>query len=172
VAGAIWNWKSAVLSVALRTPVFFAATLSAGMSAAVSAAGTDIAFRVVVAGFCGALVQRASRAGRHPLAAFGALVLVPGLSHVVEALVHARARTPHLGRAVLGSVVVTVFSTCFDLFAMRRGAFVVGAGAGGLTDDLVRLPRLLGQFLQSALRAPLRLVRCTTAGGPAGGRQS
>src|SRR5262245_49757847 len=46
-----WNWKSAVMSSFARGLVFFAANLSAGPAAAVSAASTELTFRIATSGF-------------------------------------------------------------------------------------------------------------------------
>jgi hypothetical protein len=56
-------------------------------------------------------------------------------------------------------VAFTVLSTGFNLFAMRRGALVVGPGCGSLADDLRRTPRLIGAFALAVIRAPGILFR-------------
>ena len=46
----------------------------------------------------------------------------------------------------------TVVSTAFNLYAMRRGALVVGADGASLVTDLCRMPRLVLSFLAAAAR--------------------
>jgi hypothetical protein len=142
----LWNWKSAILSVTLRTPLFFAAAISAGLGAAAAAAGTDVAFRAIMAGFCGAITQRLRHTRPPWIGTLAVMVLVPLLSHGVEALVHWRAGTPHFTVALAASMSLTVVTTTFDLYAMRRGVLIAGAGGASLTDDLIRLPGLVVGF--------------------------
>jgi hypothetical protein len=140
-----WNWKSAALSVILRTPLFFAAAISAGLSAAFAAAGTDVAFRTIMAGLCGAITQRMRHTQPSWVGTAAVLFFVPLLSHGVETLVHVSAGTPHVTAAVAASISLTFITTSFDLFAMRRGVLIAGSGIR-LSDDLVRLPRLVADF--------------------------
>jgi hypothetical protein len=45
----------------------------------------------------------------------------------------------------------TMVTTSFNLFAMRRGALIVGEGAHSLLADLRRLPRLIVAFVDSVV---------------------
>jgi hypothetical protein len=137
-----WNWKSAVLSVALKTPVFVATAIGAGSGAVLTTAVTDVAFRVTVAGFAGGAIQRMSRVQPQWLGTLGAFLLVPTVSHTAEVLVHSRDGTPHLALAVVVSIAFSIAATGFDLFAMRRGRLIVGSGSSSLAEDLLRLPGL------------------------------
>ena len=137
-----WNWKSAVLSVMLKTPVFVLTAIGAGSEAVLTTASTDIAFRVTVAGFSGGVIQQMSRVQPRWLGTLGSFLLVPTLSHAAEVLVHSQDGTPHLAVAVAVSILLSIAATGFDLFAMRRGALVVGADSASLSDDLMRLPAL------------------------------
>jgi hypothetical protein len=47
-------------------------------------------------------------------------------------------------------------TTAFNLFAMRRGALIVGVGQRPLTEDLRRVPILLFDFASSAIGPILR----------------
>jgi hypothetical protein len=53
------------------------------------------------------------------------------------------------------SVVLTMVSTSFNLFAMRRGALIVGADSRSLLVDLREVPRLLCAFAGCAVRGML-----------------
>lgn len=142
----MWNWKSAVLSVMLRTPIFVAAAWQAGLLAAATAAAADVAFRVIAAGLIGAAVQRL--ASRPPTMAvtLGAVVGIPAAVHTSEAIVHSVAGTPAWRQGVMVSIAVSVVTTAFNLYAMRRDALRAGEGRP-LREDLRRLPRLIAGFV-------------------------
>src|SRR5205807_9247686 len=57
-----WNWKAAVLSAGLRSPIFFATNLTFGWDAAVRALIVDAVFRTPLVGVYGAATQAFSRA--------------------------------------------------------------------------------------------------------------
>ena len=52
-----------------------------------------------------------------------------------------------------------MLSTGFSLFAMRRGALVVGPGCASLAEDLRRTPRLIGAFALAVIRVTATLWR-------------
>jgi hypothetical protein len=152
----VWNWKSALLSSTTRATIFLFANATAGWRAAWGAFGAELAYRACAAGFYGRATQ--VFAGVRPAwaGAAAALILLPGLSHGLEFAVHYLRETPELARSIALSASFTVISTLFHLFAMRRGALVVGVAAAPLADDLRRLPRLIADFL----RGPFRWRRC------------
>jgi len=151
-----WNWKSACLSALLRSPIFLAAGLQSGVHAAATAGLTDAMFRLVVAGWIGAAIQRL--AGVRPLWASTAAVVVgvPLFAHSAEALVHWEAATPHWVDAFRVSVVVSIVSALFNLYAMRRGVLLAGKGAQSLFDDFRQMPTLIVGFLLLPVRQPER----------------
>ena len=72
-----------------------------------------------------------------------AMVVVPLLSRAIEFLVHWIAGTPELLVGVLVSLAFSAVSNPLTLFAMRRGALVVGTeDEDSFARDLVRLPRI------------------------------
>jgi len=143
----IWNWKSAALSALVRATLFLAANASAGWRAAWGAFGAELAFRACTSGFYGRATQAFAAARPAWAASAAALVVVPAVSHTLEFVVHYLRGTPALGRSIALSVGFTVVSTLFHLFAMRRGALLVGASAAPLADDLRRMPRLVLEFV-------------------------
>lgn len=156
-----WNWKSALLSALCRAPVFFAANLSAGLPAAVAAFQTEFAYRLVAAGFYGGITEAFARMRPARLATLGALIIVPGLAHAAEFLVHWSAGTSNLGASVVASVCMSVITTRASLFVMRRGLFVVRGRPQSLHTDIVQLWRLLGRGATSvaaSLRGRWRLT--------------
>jgi hypothetical protein len=137
----LWNWKTATASALLRAPIFFVANLPAGLDAASAAFGTEFAYRVVAAGFYGALTTYFARRANRRRATLLALVVLPTLAHVVEYLVHRAAGTPHVLSALAASIALSMATTRFSLFVMRRGLFV--PGSRGLIDDVRGLAALL-----------------------------
>ena len=144
-----WNWKSAVLSSAFRASLFFSANLSAGLDAAFAAMLTEFVFRGVTAGFYGGLTQSLRHATPHWLASLTVMVLLPISTHVTEFFVHWARGTEKLTTSLAVSVVFTIISTLFNLFAMRRGVLIVGEGRGSLLADLRQVPRLIVLFVAS-----------------------
>ncbi len=147
-----WNWKSAVLSAAIRSTLFFAANAGAGVAAARAAFVTELVFRGATSGFYGTVTQalRDVRPARHATAA--AVVAVPLVAHALETLVHWSRGTARLTESIALSVAFTILSTAFNLFAMRRGALLVGGEGSSLWGDLRRTPLLLGAFVREILR--------------------
>jgi hypothetical protein len=146
-----WNWKSALLSSASRASLFFTANLSAGLDAAFAAMLTELVFRAATAGFYGGLTQSFRHATPHWLGSITVMVLLPICTHTTEFLVHWFRGTERLAASLTLSVIFTVTSTLFNLFAMRRGVLIVGEGRGSLLADLRQIPRLVVLFVASIL---------------------
>jgi hypothetical protein len=149
--GRRWNYKAAVMSAIVRSSLFCATNAGAGLDAAVAAMATEFWFRFATAGFYGALTQAFRRVEPAAVATLAAIVVLPTVAHTLEFLVHFLRGTVALAASIGVSIAVTVLSTSFTLFAMRRGAFVVGHGRS-LLSDLVALPRLLVLFVSTAAR--------------------
>lgn len=163
-----WNWKSSLFSSVLRAVVFLCANLTAGWRAASGAMLAEFVYRAVTAGFYGAVTQSFRHAQPAWAASLTALVLIPLVSHSLELAVHLLRGTPKILTSVISSVCFTAISTLFHLYASRRGALVVGAGAESLQSDLKRLPRLIAGFIASGPVAGYRwIVRRSSAPVPA-----
>jgi hypothetical protein len=147
-----WNWKSAMFSSSIRASIFFFANLTAGLSAARGAMLAEFAYRAIFAGFYGSLTQAFRRAQPAWKANLVAMVALPAISHGLEFVVHALRGTPNLKASIISSVCFTAISTLFNLYAMRRGALVVGEGEQSVWSDLRRTPRLIAGFLLSGPR--------------------
>lgn len=154
-----WNWKSALLSAVTRAALFFGANLTAGWRAAAGAFLTELLFRACTSGFYGAITEAFVPVRPVWAGALTTMLLLPVLSHVLEFAVHFARGTPELWRSIALSAAFTVVSTAFNLFAMRRGVLVVGAGRGSIAADLRRLPGLIGAFAVAACRAVATLWR-------------
>jgi hypothetical protein len=146
-----WNWKSAVLSSLFRAAIFFLVNLTAGWPAAMAAMRTELVFRGVTSGFYGALTEGFSDAEPPWAAAVGAVVVLPLASHSMELAVHWLRGTRNLAPSIAASVAFTAVSTLFNLYAMKRGALIVGAGRESLLEDLRRMPRIVFDFLMLAI---------------------
>jgi hypothetical protein len=151
-----WNWKSAVISAAMRGPIFFFTSLSLGLRAATMALLLDASFRTVLAGFMGALTQALRYVQPTWIAALIVVVGMPVVNHTIEYFVHRH----HLrvGLAMGISIGFSMISGAFELFAMRRGTLVVTEHSRSLVQDIVRFPRLVADFLGAGFRALGRLV--------------
>ena len=148
-----WNYKSAILSALVRSQLFLAANLSAGLDAALAAFVTELSFRFLTSGFYGALTQAFRRVEPPRKGTLAAIVVLPIVCHSSELLVHWFSGTPALARSIVASVLFTVISTGFNVFAMRHGSLVVGHGSPSLIQDLRTVPRLIAAFIGSACRA-------------------
>jgi len=151
-----WNWKSALLSSLFRAGIFFFANLTAGLPAALAAMSTELIFRGITSGFYGALTEGFSAADPAWAAALAAMVALPLTGHSMELAVQWLRGTRNLVPSLTASVVFTTLSTLFNLYAMKRGALIVGAGRGSLLEDLRRMPRLVLDFI---LLVPRWMVR-------------
>lgn len=147
-----WNWKSALLSSVLRAAIFFTTNIVAGWHAALGAMGAELALRSVTSGFYGAVTE-AFASAEPPWAAMTAtMLLLPFVAHSLEFLVHSLRHTPKLGLSIVASVSFTAISTAFNLYAMQRGALIVGHGSRPLREDLRRFPSLALAFLTAGPR--------------------
>jgi hypothetical protein len=153
----MWNYKTALLSATVRGLLFFSTNLTAGLDAATGALLTEFAFRFVTAGFYGSLTQRLRRIEPPAAGLAAALVLLPSIAHSVEYVLHSARGTPALGASIAASVTMTLISTTFHLFVMRRGVLITGAGEQSLLDDLKAMPRLVVMFVVATARACPRI---------------
>jgi len=142
-----FNWKSAVCSSLIRGIIFFLANLRSGWTAATGAMLAEWTYRAVTSGFYGAMTQTLGEAEPEWQATLAAMVVLPVSSHILEFLVHWLRRTPHLKTSIISSMCFTVFSTLFNVYAMRRGRLVVGREAGSLAADMRAMPRMIYEFL-------------------------
>ena len=154
--GRRWNYKAAILSSLMRAALFCATNLSAGTDAALAAMTTEFCFRFATSGFYGAMTQAFRRVEPVRSGTVAAIVVLPSISHSLEFLVHWWRDTAVLGPSIVASVCLTALSTTFNLFAMRRGALIVGRDRRSLLSDLMEMPRLLVQFVATAARSLAR----------------
>ena len=154
-----WNWKSAVFSSVIRAAIFFFCNLTAGRSAAFGAMLAEFSYRLLTAGFCGALTQAFRKARPVWAANIAVMIVLPFATHSLELCVHVLRGTPRLLTSLVTSVCFTIVSSLFNLYAMQRGALIVGEGSSSVVEDLRRVPALIGGFLACG---PLALHRRLT----------
>ncbi len=142
-----WNWKSAMFSALMRGGIFFTVNLKAGWRAAVGAMLVEFAWRTATSGGWGAVTQMLRKVKPDWQAVLGAMLVVPAVSHSIEFTIHYTRGTPVLARSILTSICFTQISNLFNLYAMRKGALIVGAEARPLSEDMKRVPALIGGFL-------------------------
>lgn len=154
-----WNWKAAIFASLLRGAIFFVSTWKAGWHAATSAMLVEFCYRAATSGFWGAMTQAFHGARPAWLATVCALIVIPAISHILELVIHLSRGTSHLWAGMTSSIVFTVLATLFNLYAMRRGAMLVGTGAQSFTSDLRRIPLLIAGFVASGPKAIWRATR-------------
>jgi len=157
-----WNWKAALLGALLRAS-FYVTVYKASREnwrAAAAAALVEFSFRFLTSGASGALVQSFRRATPAWLATLIVTLSLPTISHSIEYFTHyAQERyfseifpastnnSRQIAFAV--SVLFSVISAMFNLFIMRHGVLLVGAGpeSKSLWSDIKRFPLLIVTFV-------------------------
>jgi len=172
-----WNWKSVVLAVIMRGLIYLTIYLISGESWSVTLAAVlvEIPFRLITTGVAGALVQSFRKAKPIWFANVIVSIMLPAFSHTVEFTAHyVHERFFHdvlaatkdgvtRQRTFAISVIFSVVSVLFNLYAMRNGALLVGAGEAtqSLKDDFKQMPRLVGEFI---VALPMLIVRFAESG--------
>lgn len=169
-----WNWKSALLGAILRASFYFTIYQASRESWVVTlgAVLVEFSFRFVTSGISGALVQSFRRASPAWLAMMIVMVSLPVFSHTVEFITHyaqenlfssifAASENKARQKAFAISVLFSVLSALFNLFVMRNGVMLVGAGSEtkSLLDDLKRIPLLIIEFIVILPNTILRSMR-------------
>jgi hypothetical protein len=148
-----WHWKGAALSAVVRGSLFFATNLTDGLAAGARATVVECLFGVPFVGVFAAAIQAFSGAEPPWAATLVIALLFPVLAQAAEFAVHWAACTPRLGISMLASIALSVLSTAFNLYVMRRGVLIVGGGARRFSDDVKELPRLVVTFVLALPRA-------------------
>ncbi len=156
-----WNWKSALLGAIFRASFYFAVYKASkeSMLATLTAVMVEFSFRLLTSGISGALVQSFRRARPAWLAMGIVSISLPIFSHTVEFTTHyiqeeyfSSIFPPSVYNsrrvALAISVLVSVISAFFNIFMMRNGVLLVGAGeeTKSLWSDMKMIPRLVYEF--------------------------
>jgi hypothetical protein len=142
-----WNWKSALFATINRGTIFFVANMRRGRAEISIAVLVEIIFSCAAAGIYAAFTQAMRFAQPGWLAACILALVIPSALYGVDYLAHVYTGMHNVRPAVTFVTGLSVLSTLFNLFMMRRGAMVVGEGSQPLWRDLIRMPGLLAQFL-------------------------
>lgn len=158
-----WNWKAVVMAMIVRGSIYFTIyRASENTLVTLTAVGLDIfVVRFLTTGMAGALVQSFRKATPVWLANLIVSIMLPALVHTVEFFTHylhesyfsdlLAASTDGVARkrAFAISVLFSIISVLFNLYAMRKGALLVGAGeeTQSLKADLKQMPRLVVEFV-------------------------
>jgi hypothetical protein len=157
-----WNWKAALIGAVLRASFYFTVYQASRESLLVTltAVTVELAFRFITTGIAGAVVQSFRRATPVWLANVIVSISLPAFSHAIEFATHyaqeryffdifaASENSVVRLRAFAISVLFSVLSALFNLFAMKHGVLLVGAGEETLSfwGDMKRMPRMVGEF--------------------------
>jgi hypothetical protein len=159
-----WNWKSVLLAVIIRSLIYVIVYTASSESSVVilTAVAFESISRFLTTGVAGALVQSFRKAKPIWLANVIVSIILPAFSHTVEFLTHycqeryfsdmfAASQNSGREKTFPISVLFSVVSVLFNLYAMRNGALLVGAGKATQTlrKDFTQIPRLLAEFVIS-----------------------
>ena len=147
-----WNWKAALISSLMRGSIFFSVNLFASLAAAISALGTELVFRPLMSGFYAGVTESFRATTPTWTGALIVILILPAINHVVELTIHWARGTQKLGASVIVSVLFSVLSGLFNIFAMRRNVLIVGEGRRTLLEDLRKVPVVLLAFLAAPAR--------------------
>jgi hypothetical protein len=148
----LWNWKSALLSIMLRAPVFAIVTMRHGPEAVAAAVLTEAGVCAINAGWYAAVVQVLRNRKPVWLVATVITVVLPLSGQVIEYAIHAWHQTPHRVAAVIASTVLGAIASLFNWYAMKQGSMLVGDERSSFGSDLRRFPMLLLRFFLLAPR--------------------
>ena len=146
---AVWNWKAAAVSAAVRATVFLGTNLRAGRQQALRAALVEAGFSVIAAGLLGAATERLRFA--RPVWAVALVVWLglPSAMVAAQAGVHHWAGTPHLRAGLIASFVFAALASGFNWFAQRRGVLLTGSKGVSFGEDMRALPGVLLAFARA-----------------------
>ncbi len=157
-----WNWKSALLGAVLRASFYFTVYKASKENwiVTLTAVLVELAFRFFSSGISGSIVQSFRRARPAWLATLIVTVSLPVFSHLIEFITHyaqeqyfsnvfAASENNARQKAFAISVLFSTLSAMFNLFAMRNGVLLVGAGeeTKSLWGDIKTLPSLVAEFV-------------------------
>ena len=157
-----WNWKAALLGAILRASFYFTVYKASKENwiVTLTAVLVELSFRFFTSGISGALVQSFRRAEPVWVATLIVTISLPVFSHTIEFFTHyaqekyfstifAAAENNARQKAFAISVLFSVMSALFNIFMMRHGVMLVGAGkeTKSLWEDIKYLPELIWEFV-------------------------
>lgn len=171
-----WNWKSAMMGAMLRASFYFTVYQASKEAwlVTMTAVVVELSFRFFTSGISGALVQSFRRAKPPWLATGIVSISLPVFSHTIEFVTHYSQEAyfsdvfaPSINnsrqKAFAVSVLISVLSAMFNIFIMRNGVLLVGAGEETRTiwSDLRKIPLLVIEFM---IFLPNQMIRFVSLG--------
>lgn len=153
----VWNWKCALMSAAVRSSAYALAMSRGDSHERLSVVAVEMAYVVLTAGLFAGLQQKALGVRRRWLGDLAIVAGVPGLSQVMDWMVHRAMGTPIPHRALATVCVFTLVSALFHRHVMRHGGFLTGGSGHSLREDFRRIPRLVVSFVLWPGHALVRL---------------
>lgn len=158
-----WNWKCALMSAVVRSLVYGLAMMRGVKGQGWAVIGVEMLYVTLTAGLYAGLQQKALTIRRRWLGDVCVVLLVPGLSQVLDWAAHRALGAPAPHRALTSAAVFTLISALFHLHVMRHGTFLTGEREASMAEDFRRMPRLVLSFITwpaNALRSlPARFER-------------
>jgi hypothetical protein len=142
-----WNWKCALMSAAVRSLVYGVAMLRGTGRERLAVIGVEMLYVTLTAGLYAGLQQRALGMRRRWLGDLCIVLLVPGLSQVLDWLIHKAVGAPAPVPALTGAAIFTLISALFHRHVMRHGTFLTGESEASILEDFRRIPRLVVSFV-------------------------
>lgn len=135
------------MSAVVRSVVYAVAMLRGGSSERLAVIGVEMLYVTLTAGLYAGLQQRALKMRRRWLGDVCIVLLVPGLSQVLDWLAHRAAGAPAPAPALAGAAVFTLISALFHRHVMRNGTFLTGDSEASMAEDFRRIPGLVVSFV-------------------------
>src|SRR5271165_5850753 len=154
-----WNWKAAALSVLFRAPVFLISTHRYGIRTMATAGMVESIFRIGITGVSASITQAVEWAEPQWMVGIVVLAVIPGGTVALESVVHWSAGTPNLLAGLAVSLALSVLSSGFNWFSMRKGTLLVGREASSFGTDLARMPILMGRFVAGPVLIVWRVMK-------------
>ncbi len=165
-----WNWKAALVGALIRAFFYLTVykTSKENWIVTLTAVAVELSFRFFTSGISGSITQSFRRAQPQWLSVVVVSTTLPIFGHLVEYITHfaqenyfanvfAASENNGRQRAFAISVLISILSSLFNLFAMRDGVLLVGAGEEQQTlwQDLKRIPALLLEFM---IYIPVKII--------------
>lgn len=156
-----WNWKAATMGAIVRSSFYFTVYFASRESwlVTLTAVFVELCFRFITTGMAGSVVQSFRKATPQWAATVIISISLPAITHFIEFFTHYIQETYYSNifpastsgarlKTFAISVLFSVISAIFNLYIMRRGVLLVGAGeeTQSLWSDIKKMPVLVADF--------------------------
>ncbi|MGB2912439.1 MAG: hypothetical protein WBB81_02680 [Pyrinomonadaceae bacterium] len=168
-----WNWKTALVGALVRSSFYFTVYLASRESwiVTITAVLVEMSFRFFTTGAAGAVVQSFRRATPQWLATAIISISLPTITHIIEFFTHyvqehyfasifPPSQNDARQKTFAVSVLFSVISAMFNMYMMRHGVLLVGAGEEQkpILQDFKKMPVLVKDFTIYLPALILRLI--------------